>query len=1727
MHNINSRIVVSVPVFNEEAYVRETLESLAAQTHSDFLVLIADNASTDGTGEICREFCAHDPRFHYVRHDHNLGASANFRYCFEHTSSEFFMWLGGHDVLAPEFLANTSARMLADERISLVYTQTTWIDASGRVLGQSNGGNYVFAEPLPAHERYLKLLHALDRCEAVNQLIRRSFIDLDFRPVVSADLAFLCHLSAHGPFARVEQPLYLRREIQVRNSTAMERMTGTKKAARYHELAEFFVHSISTHRGIAAQHKLEVISQVLTWLNKRFQVFNETLPIPSAALQGGSSSRISSIASSPFFSVIMPVYNRERYVREAIESVLAQDEGDFELIVVDDGSTDRSVEIIRAIDDPRIRLLHNDHGGGASARNRGLADAHGQFVVWIDSDDRQASGALSVIRRSIVANPDADVFYGDLQIFDDQSSQTLRTHYPDYQGKSLLPLLIQGNCLPNPGTAVRRSLYETHGGYDLAFTRCHDYQLWTRLADSASFKKVDAILCHWRQHAESLSSAKTKAFEAKVILDAFARYPVSRLFPDLHAAQGAQAQAYWRVSQTLQALGEHAEALHVAYKASALGHGTVQELGELKRLASGAYAPLFSVILTTYNRPELLRDALASVGSQTLRDLEVILINDNGEPVEHLLAAYDFPITYIRQGRNQGLSAARNAGLGLARGRYIVYLDDDDIYLPNHLAVLAEAFEQHPDSVIYTGVEYVNERLEVGKRIELGRSQPFKHEAFDRDLLFVQNYIPVNTWAHPREMLAIVGTFDTGLSAFEDWDMLLRLAARYPFMHIPVISAEVHLRDAPNTGSDHMLGREKKNFGPLYQELYRRHDAGSRTVGAERSVVLRRFGITVEEGRSAPSMGAWLDRRSLSPIQSAQVAERLQGATAAQLAMLILDPQGDQAGLSRTLASLARARLNYEKLSAFVLTALTDVAQSAMPFQAINLASDDHIVPLNALLSDLTFDWFLLVQAGDELTPSGLMMVGLELLTAPDCRAIYCDEMFRQDEQLAAALRPAFNLDYLLSFPAGMARHWLFRRDVVVAAGGFDPTFEQAAEFELILRLINEGGLDGLGHVAEPLLITEAPALADDAAEQRAITLHLQQRGYENAVVSSTKPGRYQIDYGHGQAPLVSFLILPGERLEHLQRCVESILENTRYSNYELLLIQQHPQVEEVSSWLGALASLGEARIRVLPADSQPLTPQALLNEAAQQAHGEYLLLLSADAAAISEDWLEQLLNHAQRPEVACVGAKLLSADGKIAQAGLILGLEGPVGRPYVGEPLDSPGYMQRLQVVQNSSAVGHECLLVAKALFLQLGGLSEEDMPWRYAGVDLCLKARQAGYLTVWTPFSQLMLDPVDDTRGTTAEHDVLYARWLPVLARDPAYNPNFSLSQPGGFKLADTALSWRPLSSWKPVPTVLAHPSDNYGSGHYRVIQPFSALQQAGLIEGGLSPGLMHVTDLERYDPDVIILQKQIGDERFDAMRRMQAFSRALKVYELDDYLPNLPVKSVHRAQMPKDILKSMRRGLGYVDRFVVSTHALADACSGLHDDIRVIENRLPPAWWRGLATTRIRSGKPRVGWAGGIGHTGDLEMIADVVLALADEVDWIFMGMCPDKLRPAVKEIHEGVDISVYPRALAALNLDLAVAPLEENLFNECKSNLRLLEYGACGFAVVCSDVRSYQGNLPVTRVKNRYRDWMDAIRMHVADLDATARAGEALHQQVMRDWMLEGDNLVAWQRAWLPD
>lgn len=194
---------------------------------------------------------------------------------------------------------------------------------------------------------------------------------------------------------------------------------------------------------------------------------------------------------------------------------------------------------------------------------------------------------------------------------------------------------------------------------------------------------------------------------------------------------------------------------------------------------------------------------------------------------------------------------------------------------------------------------------------------------------------------------------------------------------------------------------------------------------------------------------------------------------------------------------------------------------------------------------------------------------------------------------------------------------------------------------------------------------------------------------------------------------------------------------------------------------------------------------------------------------------------------------------------------------------------------------------------------------------------------------------------------------------------------------------------------------------------------------------------------------------------------------------------------------------------------------------DDIQVVPNRLPRQPWAELKSRRNQGDKPRVGWAGAQQHHGDLAIITDVVKATSEEVDWIFMGMCPDELQSYIKEFHPFVSIDQYPQKLASLNLDLAVAPLEIHPFNEAKSNLRLLEYGILGWPVICTDIYPYQTlNPPVTRIDNDSGSWLAAIRQKLADKQALADEGQALRNWVMEHYILE-DHLQQWAEALLSE
>jgi len=519
----------------------------------------------------------------------------------------------------------------------------------------------------------------------------------------------------------------------------------------------------------------------------------------------------------------------------------------------------------------------------------------------------------------------------------------------------------------------------------------------------------------------------------------------------------------------------------------------------------------------------------------------------------------------------------------------------------------------------------------------------------------------------------------------------------------------------------------------------------------------------------------WLAARAPDARQAQNIQRFIgQHAGGPQIGILLLDLSNSPDKMQITLDSLVEGQFKSFKIVVLTTGELPTATTSHSTLHFVKVTTSNYIEKLNLAARQAACDWLMLAEVGDEFTHSGLMVASLELMTAPQCRAVSADEIHRQDGgALEDIFRPGFNLDLLQSVPALMARHWLIRKDVFLEAGGYSADYENALEYELILRLIERGGMGWLAHLDEPLLVCEAPQLIDNEHERLALSRHLTHRGY-SARVTQALPGTYKVEYRHGVRPPVSLIIYSKDDLTSLQSSVNSILLRTRYTDYEAIIVDDCSESPKLLEWLDSLQH-GNGRVRVIKND-QRLSPSALQNEAARQATGDYLVFMSATSEVVNPNWIDLMLNHALRPEVGVVGPKLVNRKAVVVEAGLVLGFEDGVSAAFAGVDKAAAGYMHRLAVDQNYSAVSGACLMVRKELFDAVDGLDEVEFGQAYSDVDLCLKVGQAGYLIVWTPQVQFI------SQAARTEDPVVLAalrtKWAGPFSHDQAYNKNLAMS-------------------------------------------------------------------------------------------------------------------------------------------------------------------------------------------------------------------------------------------------------------------------------------------------------------------------------------------------------------
>jgi O-antigen biosynthesis protein len=438
----------------------------------------------------------------------------------------------------------------------------------------------------------------------------------------------------------------------------------------------------------------------------------------------------------------------------------------------------------------------------------------------------------------------------------------------------------------------------------------------------------------------------------------------------------------------------------------------------------------------------------------------------------------------------------------------------------------------------------------------------------------------------------------------------------------------------------------------------------------------------------------------------------------------------------------------------------------------------------NAALEMATGEFVAFLDHDDELSRDALFHVVHSLNEKPDLDVLYCDEdkLNSEGRRVDGFFKPEWSPDLFLSF--NYICHFLVvRHSLLEKVGGLRSEFDGSQDYDLLLRVI--GHTDRIHRIPRVLYhwrihqgstaLDEGQKAGSSNAGMRALQDYVARTGIQ-ADVLEVGATRYRVRYRLNGSPEVA-IIIPTAANPKLRTAVKSVLEKTTYSNYRIVLVDNSRQAGAVKKLIQDLDRRGHL-IDAVNCRGLSFNFSYLCNLGAQQCDSPYLLFLNDDTSVITPDWIEAMLEHAQKPRVGAVGSLLLFPDDRIQHAGVLLGVYGLAGHAF--RLLDSrqKHYVGLPTAIRNCSAVTGACMMMRRDVFEQVGRFDQENLPTCFQDVDLCLKVVERGYRIVYTPYAKLY-HYESDTKSSVAElREIEYMkeRWRHFIADDPYYSPNLT---------------------------------------------------------------------------------------------------------------------------------------------------------------------------------------------------------------------------------------------------------------------------------------------------------------------------------------------------------------
>jgi glycosyltransferase involved in cell wall biosynthesis len=803
----NLLVSVVIPLYNGAAFIAEALRSVLEQTLAPDEIIVVDDGSTDGGPDIVARFAERYPVT--ILNKPNGGQSSARNLGVKHAHGDLIALLDQDDAWYPSHLAELVRpfRENRSRRLGWTYSNLDEVDRDGELVAQSVLDSTGTAHPKTNVMDCLRQdMFVLPSASVIS---RKAFLEVG---------GFDERLSGYEDddlFIRLLQAgygnMYIRESLSrwriYAESTSFSARMARSRMIFARKLVELYpdekLRNIFYARDLIVPRFLHHVTETM-----RRALRAGDMPLARNCVEDISvlesmvpaTDRPRLFRTNLITSVVVVLHDGAATIAAALNSVLEQTHTPDEIIVVDDGSGDAGLSIVLGLAEKNaITVVSQPGRGTAAARNHGVRLAHGDLIAFLDHDDAWYPTHLATLTEPFRERRGRALgwSYSDIDEIDIRGelvTQSVLAACESVHPKTNVADCLRRDLLIPPSAAIlSRHAFDAVGGFDESLTGYEDDDLFTRLLiagyDSVFF---ETALTRWRRAQDDRQSrrmAEGRMAYARKLMEAFPddeekgrRYTTDLIAPRFAVDMLAEARKALSSKEADPAWIDRCFAdLHYLDRFLDAPEGSRFDRREL----------VISAIIPLYNGAAFIEEALRSVFAQTLLPDEVIVVDDgstdNGAEIVRRLAL-TFPIRLLQQ-KNSGQSAARNSGVDHSHGDLIAFLDQDDIWYPNHLAELVKPFLQEHGAELAWSYSDIDEIDEAGSMVVRGIFAQAKLVHPKRDLITCLSqdmFVLPSATLISRHAFQKAGGFDERLSGYEDDDLFLRLfQAGYNSVFLP------------------------------------------------------------------------------------------------------------------------------------------------------------------------------------------------------------------------------------------------------------------------------------------------------------------------------------------------------------------------------------------------------------------------------------------------------------------------------------------------------------------------------------------------------------------------------------------------------------------------------------------------------------------------------------------------------------------------------------------------------------------------------------------------------------------------------------------------------------------------------------------------------------------------------------------------------------------------------